>query len=76
MRTVDRVFEFIVRYKKIHDGNSPTIREIGDMCGISSTSVVSFHLDMLVKDGLIRRDDLLTRSIEVVGGKWKDSPHG
>jgi len=33
----------------------PTIREIGDACGISSTSLVSYYLDELTNAGLIER---------------------
>ena len=33
----------------------PTIREIGEACGISSTSLVSYYLDVLELAGLIER---------------------
>ena len=33
----------------------PTVREIGDACGISSTSLVSYYLDELELAGLIER---------------------
>ena len=67
-----KVYQFIKAYKKAHDGNSPTIREIGDGCGINSTSTVRFYLCGLERLGLIRRSDVSgrTRAIEVVGGKW------
>jgi hypothetical protein len=70
-----RIFAFIVSYKKSHDGNSPTFREIGGACGIGSTSMMLFYLNKLVKQGLIRRPEpeigkrFATR-IEVIGGKW------
>lgn len=67
---VNRVFSFIVKYKKSHDGNSPTIREIGSACGVSSTSVVNYYLNKLEEDGLIRRDNFQSRNIDVVGGSW------
>ena len=34
---------------------TPTIREIGDACGITSTSLVSYYLDELELAGLIER---------------------
>lgn len=73
---VERVYKFIVSYKKIHDGNSPTIREIGDACGISSTSVVVYWLIRLEDQGLIRRPEppvgnRYATKIEVVGGEWR-----
>ncbi len=33
----------------------PTIRELGDAIGTSSTSIVSYHLDQLERRGLIDR---------------------
>jgi SOS-response transcriptional repressor LexA len=76
---VEHVYDFIVSYKKSHDGNSPTIREIGEACGISSTSVVSYWLHRLESRGLIRRPEptignRFATKIEVVGGKWYQ-PH-
>ncbi len=67
-----RIFDFIVQFKKEHDGNSPTNREIMDACKISSTSVVSYYLDLLVKAGLINRCGApgASRMIEVAGGHW------
>ena len=49
-----RVFRFIVRH--IDDyGYAPTIREIGDEVGLSSTSSVSYVLSRLVDKGYITR---------------------
>jgi SOS-response transcriptional repressors (RecA-mediated autopeptidases) len=67
-----RCYRFILKYKAEHDGNSPTIREIGEGCGVSSTSTVRFHLIGLERMGLIRsfHGANKTRKIEVVGGEW------
>ena len=72
----EQVYKFIVAYKRDHDGNSPTIREIQDECGISSTSVVFYYLNQLEARGLIRRPEPKIGSryasrIEVIGGRWK-----
>jgi SOS-response transcriptional repressor LexA len=65
------IFKFIVRHKKAHDGNSPSSREIMKECGISSTSVVHYHLAVMEREGTIRLWKGKTRLIEVVGGDWK-----
>lgn len=64
-----KVFEFIVKFKKEHDGNSPTIREIGIACNITSTSVVDYYLNQLVEVVLIFREGK-QNSIKVIGGCW------
>jgi SOS-response transcriptional repressor LexA len=71
-----RIFGFIKAYKQDHDGNSPTIREIGEASGIASTSLVLFYLNKLEKQGLIRRPEpefghRFAATIEVVGGLWR-----
>ena len=44
----------------------PTIREIGEKVGISSTSVVKYNLDALERKGLIQRDGEISRGIRLV----------
>ena len=67
-----KIFDFIVTYKRNHDGNSPTGREIMDACNISSTSMVDFYLNELAKKGKIERlgGKGASRNIRVVGGSW------
>jgi repressor LexA len=43
----------------------PTIREIGQRVGISSTSVVKYNLDALQKKGLLERDHDISRGIRL-----------
>ena len=45
----------------------PTIREIGEEVGISSTSVVKYNLDALEKKGHIERDNDISRGIRLLG---------
>jgi SOS-response transcriptional repressor LexA len=68
----EQLFRFIVDFKSEHDGNSPTIREIMQACGITSTSVCSYNLKLLARSGRIRlcRDGVRASRIEVVGGHW------
>jgi len=47
-------------------GKSPTIREIGKKFNISSTNGVRAHLQALMKKGYIRRQELISRGIELV----------
>jgi len=46
-------------------GKSPTIREIGEKFGISSTNGVRAHLEVLMKKGYIRRQKMISRGIEL-----------
>lgn len=68
----EEMLRFIILFKQRHDGNSPTYREIMRSTGISSTSMVAYHLDKLERAGRIERPQMVgnTRVIEVVGGRW------
>src|SRR3954464_3649815 len=57
--------EFIGMFSDQH-GYPPTIRDIGNELGISSTSVVSYNLKILEKEGLIERDETVSRGLKVV----------
>src|SRR5256885_11264239 len=48
-------------------GYPPSIREIGDRVGISSTSVVDYNLRVLERDGYIRRDREVSRGLGLMG---------
>jgi len=48
-------------------GYPPTIAEIQRGCGVSSKSVVEYHLRVLEREGRIRRDAEISRGIEVSG---------
>ena len=47
-------------------GYAPTVRDIVRGCGISTSSVVQHHLNMLEKEGYIDRDPKVFRSIRLV----------
>jgi len=49
----------------------PTIRDIVSGCGISSTSVVDYNLDVLEKRGYIRRHREVSRGIELLAQSWE-----
>ena len=44
----------------------PTIRQIGEKVGISSTSVVKYNLDALERKGFIERDADISRGIRLI----------
>jgi len=68
----ETIYNFIVKFKKEHDGNSPTIREIGTACGVSSTSAVVYILKILARQERITLWG--TRGITVVGAEWREKP--
>jgi len=45
----------------------PTVREIGQAVGLSSSSTVQNHLNALEQKGFIRRDPTKSRTVEVIG---------
>ncbi|HAR97053.1 MAG TPA: repressor LexA [Deltaproteobacteria bacterium] len=56
-------------------GYSPTVREIAEGCGVSSPSVVHYHLNALERVGLLSREKDKFRSISLAhesgGGPWE-----
>ncbi len=52
----------------LDNGYPPTIREIGEAVGITSTSVVNYNLDALQRGGFIYRDRTVSRGIRLVEG--------
>ncbi len=59
------IIDFIRRFLADR-GYPPTIRDIVSGCGISSTSVVDYNLNILAKGGYIRRHREISRGIEVL----------
>jgi repressor LexA len=60
------ILRFIRDFIREHD-YPPSIRDIQEACGISSTSVVDYNLKALERLGHIRRDREVSRAIELVG---------
>lgn len=65
-----KVFEFILRYKTEHDGNSPSYQQIANAVGLKSVSTIKIHITTLRDAGLLKHEFADSRSIEVIGGKW------
>ncbi len=59
-----RILSFIRDFLEEKD-YPPTIRDILKACQISSTSVVDYNLDVLEREGYIRRDAEVSRGIEL-----------
>jgi repressor LexA len=59
-----RMLSFIQRFT-IDSGYPPSIREIGKAVGISSTSVVNYNLNRLVDEGLLDRDQNVSRGLRL-----------
>lgn len=59
-----KIIEFIVNFTDSHDF-PPTIREIGEQCGISSTSVVNYNLTKLEEMELLTRQRSVSRGLNL-----------
>jgi hypothetical protein len=70
---IQMIFDWIVEYKRTHDGNSPTLREMMRACKISSLSVAYNQLRRLERAGLIRfiGGPSKPRCLAIVGGEWR-----
>ncbi len=59
-----KILDFLSEYQRANK-YPPSIREIGEKTGISSTSVVNYYLDQLEKKGMIERDRKISRGVRV-----------
>ena len=71
IRLREKILGTIIEYIQIH-GYPPTVREIGAMTGLRSTSTVQHHLEILRKEGKIETDAGLgvPRAIRIPGYKF------
>jgi repressor LexA len=61
----ERILDFLRRFLDERD-YPPTVRDIVKGCGMSSTSVVDYNLNILEREGYIRRGREISRGIELV----------
>lgn len=66
------IFDFIGKYTD-KMGYPPTVREIGQAVGLTSSSTVHVHLANLEKAGVLRRDPSKPRALEILVGKAKSA---
>jgi len=59
-----KILDFLSEYQR-ENHYPPSIREIGEKTGISSTSVVNYYLDQLEKRGMIQRDRKISRGVRL-----------
>lgn len=64
MKTEQIILEYLKEHIKEH-GYAPSIREIRDGCGLSSTSVAVYHLDKMEDDGILTRERSKARAIVI-----------
>ncbi|MBO0732669.1 MAG: transcriptional repressor LexA [Acidimicrobiaceae bacterium] len=58
------ILDFIAAHLRT-TGYPPTVREIGDAVGLTSSSTVHAHLNVLQRQGYLRRDPTKPRALEV-----------
>jgi repressor LexA len=61
-----KILDFVLAYQR-ENRYPPSIREIGEKTGITSTSVVNYYLDQLEKMGKIERDRRISRGVRISG---------
>jgi len=64
-RRQHEILTFIQRHSDAH-GYPPSVREIGQALGLTSSSTVHSHLSALEKKGYLRRDPSKPRAIEIL----------
>lgn len=68
----EAILDYIKKEIKAH-GIPPTVRDIGNAVGLSSTSSVFSQLNMLEKKGYIKRDPMRSRYIELTDDAFNAS---
>jgi repressor LexA len=64
------IFDFIKRHTH-EKGYPPTVRDIGQAIGLTSSSTVHAHLSNLERAGVLRRDPTKPRAMEVLAERAK-----
>jgi len=71
--TRDRILAFI-RSFIAENGYSPSVGDIVAGCRLSSPNLAQYHLNVLERDGVLRRSPGVFRSIQVVQGHNREVP--
>jgi len=69
MPITHRIYQYVIAWKSIHNGNSPSVRQIRDGVGVRSTSTVWRYLRMLQRANVLAIDG--ARNITVPGSDWR-----
>lgn len=65
--TQQRILDYIEKYIEVN-GYAPSVREIGQAVDLKSTSTVHGHLNRLEKKGLLHREAMKPRTLDVTRG--------
>src|SRR5438309_12110383 len=68
-----KILDYVQRFAREH-GYPPTIREIGQAFEITSTNGVRYYLQMLERDGHLKRSSKLSRGIELKASSRTRTP--
>lgn len=68
-----QILDFLRDHSESH-AYPPTVREIGQAVGLSSSSTVQNHLNTLETRGLIKRDPSKSRTVEIVDSEATAAP--
>ena len=71
--TQEKILAFIKQEVR-EKGYPPSVREICEAVSLKSTSTVHGHLQRLEKKGLLHRDEMKPRAIEVLGEEEPETP--
>lgn len=71
--TQEKILSFIKQEVR-EKGYPPSVREICEAVSLKSTSTVHGHLQRLEKKGLLHRDEMKPRAIEVLGEEEPETP--
>lgn len=63
-----RLLDLIIDYKRTHDGNTPTRRQLAETYGAQSPSTVYYQIEAIILAGYLRR--LEGGMLCVVGATW------
>lgn len=65
------VYRAICAHAKKHDGNPPTLSDLGAILGLSSDSTARFHITSLKEQGLLASAVASHRSVRVIGATYE-----
>lgn len=72
-RTRERILAFVQSFI-VDKGYSPSVSDIVEGCSLSSPNLVQYHLNVLEKQGVLRREPGIFRSIQLVQGNNIEIP--
>lgn len=72
-RTRDRILQFVQSFIS-DNGYSPSVGDIVEGCGLSSPNLAQYHLNVLEREGVLRRTPGVFRSIQLVQKTNREIP--